>query len=171
MTDPFRLQVQKALSDILEEINPTDNYWHDLTPTIEVPQRVFRGRVIFGEEDPIPMVSILEVPVPIDPINEPSTSPVGATQWELILQGWVKDDKQNPTDPAHFLLADVKRRLAIEKSRDRGNNILGLGGRVDDLRMGSGVVRPPDDISAKAYFWLNVTLGLVENWCEQHAGN
>lgn len=169
MPDPFRLQVQKALSTALAEISPLDDYWNDLTPTTQVPNRVFRGRVVFGDQDPIPMISILEVPVPIDPIAEPKPAVTGATQWELILQGWVKDDKINPTDPAHFLLADVKRRLAIEKSRDRGQNILGFGGLVDDLRMGSGVVRPPDEISARAYFWLNVTVGLVENWCDQHA--
>ena len=41
--------------------------------------------------------------------------------------------------------------------------ILGLGRQVTKLYIGPGVVRPPDEVSAKAYFWLTITLDLAED--------
>ncbi len=66
------------------------------------------------------------------------------------------------------MLADVKRRLGLEafkaKNQDRPEDgILGLGNAVTEMTVSVGVVRPPEDISPKAYFWLSVTLQIVEN--------
>ena len=166
LADPKRLAILKALSASMEAISgPDDGYEYDLRPTAEVPRRVFRGRVLFGDDDPIPMLSILESPVPPEQGSSAYDNQTGHGDWELILQGWVDDDRSDPTDPAHFFLADVKRRLAFEKGRAREENILGLGhDHVVALNFGAGVVRPPDEVSAKAYFWLNITLNIVENW-------
>lgn len=164
MADPTRLQVLKALSSALEEINgPAGGYENDLRPTTEVPRRVFRGRVIFGDDDPLPMLSILEVPVPVEPNLSTSDNVVQNSDWELIIQGFVDDDFVDPTDPAHLLLADVKRRLALEKRRDHGDDLFGFGNKVHELQIGAGVVRPPDETSAKAYFWLNIKLSIAED--------
>ncbi len=161
LTFPFRLEVQKRLSAILAEIDGTNGYIVDLAGN------VFRGRSVFGDETPLPSVSILEAPIPLDQLSPPVDSPASSGGWELVLQGWVKDDKANPTDPAHILMADVKRRLAIEKKKanaDRDEDgILGLGRTVTKMTIGPGVVRPPDEISAKAYFWLSLTLDIVED--------
>ena len=160
MTDPFRLRALKNLTAAIETVNPdTDgfDYTHDLRGKVK------RGRLIYGEDDPIPLVSILEPPIPLDVLQTRGDNPNSTGPWELLIQGWVHDDFDNPTDPAHVLMAEVKRSLIIEKQRDRGRNILNLGGKVAELNVGQGVVRPPDQVSSKAFFWLFLTLRLAEN--------
>jgi len=159
VSDPFRLKVLKALTLALEEITPANGYAFNLSG------KVFRGRTSFGDNDPIPMVCILEAIEQEQPgtVSMPAAASTANGPWALLIQGFVEDDPTNPTDPAHILMADVKKRLALERPRERQNNILGMGGRVHELKISPGVVRPPDDISGKAYFWLRVTLGMVEN--------
>lgn len=166
----FRLRVLRALTACLQEVTIANGYQHDISAA------VFRGRDIFGgEDDPVPMVSILEPPLPIDQLVSPSLSTGSKGDWDLLIQGFVKDDHQNPTDPAHALMADVKKRLAIEKRRKRVNSSgtpdpfgmgfnNGKGNVVTDIIIGPGVVRPPGDgISNKAYFWLTLTLKIAED--------
>lgn len=82
------------------------------------------------------------------------------------------DDRENPTDPAHVFMADVKKRLAMERKKAASHKpedgILGLGNAVINMYIGAGVVRPPDDVSAKAYFWLTITLDLAEDMEEPY---
>ena len=89
-----------------------------------------------------------------------------------MIQGFADDDRENPTDPAHILLADVKKLLGVEKRNENWDNpeegIFGLGGIVDTMYIGTGVVRPADEISAKAYFWLTITLGIVEDLADPY---
>lgn len=156
---PFRLRVLDALTDVLKTITPGNGYVHDLS------QAVFRGRSIYGENDPLPMVSILETPIDIEQIISPEFSVDSTGDWDLLIQGFVEDDPENPTDPAHFLMADVKKALIRErKRRNNGDiNILNMGGLVDKLNVGAGSVRPSDEISSVAYFWVRITLRLVED--------
>lgn len=159
---PFRLQILDAMTATLQGITTDNGYNYDLA------ESVFRGRAIFGDDDPLPLLSILEVPVPPDQIQAPPGSGTTTGDWDLIVQGFIEDDSENPTDPAHFLMADVKKALAVERKRRTGPhnmdmNILGMEGRVEDLSLGAGTVRPPDEISAVAYFWLPVTLKIVED--------
>lgn len=169
--DPFRLRVLKALTAKLEGITIADGYKHDLATS------VFRGRDWFGVGDPIPMLSILEQPL------QPEQSVRGdrsTGDWELMLQGWVDDDAIHPTDPAHHLMGDAKKALALARdelaANGRAPNVLGMGpGRgggneVTRLSFGAGVVRPPETfVSAKAHFWLTVTIGLAENLSNPYA--
>lgn len=157
MSDPFRLRVLKALSAALEEINPDNGYSFDMR------NNVFRGRDMFGDSDPVPMISILEAIDEKAQIPSPEGGHQSTGPWELLIQGFLDDDLRHPTDPAHALLAEVKKRLVQERVRERQRNILGMGGKVTELRLSHGVVRPPDEDSAKAYFWLRLTLVLVEN--------
>lgn len=154
MSDPFRLVVLKKLSAVLGEIVYED------TPMVD---RVFRGRTIFGADYPLPMLSILEPPIPIEVMMRANDNLTSMGKWELLVQGFVPDDHENPTDPAHRLMAVVKARLVQERKRENGRNILGMNGRVTNLSIGQGSVRPPDDVSDKAYFWLVLTLQLVEH--------
>lgn len=158
-SDPFRLRVLKALTDSLKQITPANGYQHDLSAG------VFRGRELFGENDPIPMVSILEAVDEFDQSMSPRGGEGSSGPWPLLIQGFVDDDLENPTDPAHHLMAEVKRQLVVERqrARDYRDGILGLAGQVDALNFSAGVVRPPDGISGKAYFWLRVDLTLVED--------
>lgn len=167
MSDPFKLRVLSAITDALKSITPANGYVSDLSDFVPgdgvMTARVYRGRLWFGEESPLPMTSVLEGTAPGDELSEPpQQTPRSEYEWPLIVQGFVKDDPQHPTDPAYFLLRDVKRRLAIEvkrKTAEHDSDILGLGRggcRVTALRIGTGSVRPADDISARAYFWLSV---------------
>ena len=156
MADPFRLRVLKALSAAIENVNPDNGFQHDLR------NAVFRGRILYDKDDPLPMISILEAPIPKDPIVTRGENVASAGQWELLIQGFCKDDRLNPTDPAHHLMAEVKAILVREKQRDRGNNSLGMGGRVAEMYIGQGSVRPPDEANDKAFFWLTLTLIIGE---------
>lgn len=162
LDNPLRLEVLKRMTAVLEEITVVNGYFHDLAG------QVHRGRGVYGDETAIPCLSILEAPIPLDQLPSAKDNVSQSGPWELVIQGWVKDDKANPTDPAHVLLADVKRRLALERSKavnwdDPEDGIFGLGRAVDQLYIGPGVVRPPEEISSKAYFWLTITLDIVED--------
>lgn len=166
---PFRLRVLDALTASLEGISVAAGYQHDLAGA------VFRGRAWFTEnQDPLPMISILEQPSPADLVAVPPSAAVtNVVDYTLLIQGFVRDDAVHPTDPAYLLLADVKRKLAAErKVRATGSHRpdpFGLNptgkapNRIEELRIGAGVVRPADDVSANAYFWLMLVLRLVEN--------
>lgn len=162
--DPFRLRVLKALTLALQDITPANQYVNDVSAA------VFRGRLAYGDNDPLPMLSILEPAQSTVPaLNDDGN--IGG-DWDVLIQGFVKDDARNPTDPAYVLMADVMRRLGQEQARRDGGrtlNILGLGGgkgggnEIIEMKIGHGVVRPSDEISTKAYFWLTLTFKLVED--------
>lgn len=162
MPEPFRLRVQKALSDRLEEIVTT-------LDGVSMAGRVFRGRVLFGVDDPLPMLSILEEPIQEDSREAPGWGTSARTGYRLMIQGFVDDDATNPTDPAHYLLADVMVKLAeVQTEAEAAQRVFNFPEKaptVERIDFGPGVVRPPDDeISAKAYFWLQVSLELVEDY-------
>lgn len=161
----LRIRIMKKLQTILEEIDVVafSVLDEDEEQLPDMTGRVLRGRLIFGDKDPIPMISILEVPIPLDQIVSPLDSPYSNGTWELLIQGFAKDDPENPTDPAHVLMAAVKKRLAEERKKNIDYNLLGMGQNVTGMRIGAGVVRPPDEVSAKAYFWLNLSLDIVED--------
>lgn len=154
---PFRLRVLKNLTAVIENVNPINGFYHDLRG------RVFRGRGRFGDDDPVPMVSILEAPIPQEGIETGGAKGGASGLWEILVQGFVEDDRQNPSDPAHHLMAEVKAVLVASKMKDRGHNALDLGGRVVEMFVGQGTVRPPDDPSSEVFFWLTLTLRLGED--------
>lgn len=166
---PLRLEIQRRLTAMFEEITIASGYQHDMA------ERVFRGRGVFGDETPIPAISILQVPIPLDQMPSPEDASESTGGWELMIQGFVADDKANPTDPAEVLMADAKKRLALEKKKTNWDKpeegILGLGRFISTLHIGTGVVRPPDDLSAKAYFWLTITLTIAEDLAEPYASD
>ena len=179
---PFKLKLVRAVTEHLKGITPANGYVSDLSDFDPgdgvMMSRVYRGRMWFGDNDPIPMVSMLEGTSPADDVAEqPEETPTGEYWWSNIIQGFVDDDPANPTDPAYILMADVRRRLIGERKR---KNVMhtpdpfGLGpdtGKncIIDLRVGPGVVRPADDVSAKAWFWLSLDLRIVDNAAEPYA--
>ena len=178
--DPFRLRVLKALTACLKEITPANGYRTDLSDfeatengDTFMKARVYRGRNEFGSNDPRPMVSILEHPRALTPIYGTDDDTATHGGYELLIQGFANDDKDNPTDPAHVLAAEVVKRLVQEKARRTGKNrdsdpnILGLGFTmpcVTGIDVGTPIVRPADgEVSDVAHFFLSVTLYLVED--------
>lgn len=177
---PFRLRVLKALTDQIKTVTPSRTYLNTETG-LYVPfmnnladyaaddgstrERVFRGRELFGTTDPLPMVSILEHPRALDVISAPGHAQQTVTDWDLLVQGFVTDDPDHPTDPAHILAAEVISVIA--EAAEMPHDILGLGYRqpaVTKLAIGSPVVRPADGMNSdQAFFWLTLTLTLAED--------
>lgn len=168
ISNPLALEIMKRICEALREIAPTNGYVMDFRGDEgTTSNKVFRGRAVFGSSDPVPMLSVLETPIPLDQIPSPGDSPLASGGWELMIQGFVDDDKENPTDPAYVALADVKKRLAVEQekvnARFAKDGPFGLGNEITKISIGRGVCRPPDEISAKAYFWLLIVLDIAED--------
>jgi len=176
MAKPFRLRVLKALAETVKKVAPTHvrggdglPFENDLTDYVDAAgvqrPRVFRGRDLFGPSDPLPLVSILEHPRAAEQLMSSGANTTATGEWELLIQGFVEDDPEHPTDPAHVLAAEVISVIAAE--RHNRYSLFGLGNRepcVTDIRIGAPVVRPADDtISTTAFFALSVTLTLVED--------
>lgn len=167
---PFRLKVLVKLTELLRTIerttaNALPTYTYSLAVDANFPEgRVLRGRVAYGADDPLPMLAIVEDPKQLERDAVPDNETASLGDWDLLIQGFIKDDPVHPTDPAYFLAADATAKLAEAKADIR--NILGLGSKkpmVEQLHIGAPVIRPPDDISATTYFWLPVRLRLVED--------
>ena len=163
---PFRLRVLTTLASSLQTLTPDNGSRFDMRSS------VFVGRDRFGDNDPVPMIAILEDLDTIPPVPSQSDNPARVTQWGLLVQGFVEHDTPPIVlNQAYHLAAEVEARLGYEKLRTirqpgRGPqpDILGMGGRVDSLNFAPAIVRPADgEIADKAYFWLRLSLGIVEN--------
>lgn len=172
---PYRLAVQQKLTEWLKGITPANGYAFDLSNS------VYRGRAIFSgdnTQNPLPMLSILESAKPDNAIWAGDTDEARSESWHLLLQGWVADDLNNPTDPAHYLMAAVEKRLSDIVRMTNPNNGMGsspavpeifmLGDRpgggkmITSFKYGPGVVRPPaEQVSSKAFFYLPLRVGLA----------
>lgn len=169
MADSKRLVVLKALTTFLEtEVSVLNGYDFDLL------NAVFRGRPFFDTEDPVPMVSLRDN---LNPDRFPSRAgdDDGAageanSEWVLLVQGWAKAGDGNAyLDNAENLMANVKKALAKldddpppSATYDRHPSYL-LGGLIERLRFEPGVVRPAEQNSSVADFWLRVSLKFTEN--------
>lgn len=163
MADPLRLRILKALTAEFEQMTDANGE--------SMAGKVFRGRDHFGNDDPLPMISILEgvdeKAIAGTSAEMPRGRSVQQSQWELLVQGFVEDDRYNPTDPGYRLLAIVKQKLA--EIRNVKDNILGFGPKVADLTFSAGVVRPADEVSDKTYFWLKVRMNVAEDHSDPYA--
>ena len=157
MADPTKLQIAKGLTAVIQGVDGTGGFVNNLSTS------VFRGRTLFGDNDPLPMVSILEAPVQPDQLPPPEKDgPYRESTMNLILQGWVKDDRDNPTDPAYVLAADVVRALMIYKLANP-RNLLGLGKQVIEIAIGNTIVQAPNETSDKPQFILPLDIRFVED--------
>lgn len=129
---------------------------------------VYRGRVEFGEETAIPALSILEAPTPDVGIFGGGGEMI-SEQWMLLVQGWAKDDKKNPSDPAYYLASAVSAQLgkitATKKDasgRAAYPEFHMLGGIIIGIEVGGSVVRPLDNkSSSRAFFYLPIRIRLA----------
>lgn len=159
---PKQLLILRRLTAHLEGITAANGYTFDLAG------RVHRGRTTYGEETAVPCLSVLEAPRPDDAVRAAGGDRLQrAEQWTLLLQGWVPDDKDNPTDPAYELKAAVEKRLSevvVEDGLGRAVNpdAYMLGGLIVGMVIGPGVVRPPQEgVSGKAFFYLPLVIAMA----------
>lgn len=177
MADPKQLRVLKKLVAHIEGINPDND-----DPATNAPYerdlrgKVYRGRSLLTLDDAEDSVSILEFP------RQDIFSPVGdhgicrMHSWNLMVQGWPKDDPVNPSDPAYELLALVEQRLSrlvAEAPQGRRGGLypdefmLGKNGadyELASLIIAPGIVRPPEDAASRlAMFYMPLVLGVRLN--------
>lgn len=165
MTDSIQLFALKKLTLELEGITPANGYQFDMS------DRVFRGRLVYGDDDPIPMLSIVEHLQPDGNISVAGfLNSERAETWILLVQGWVENKPKNPTDDAYLLKAAVEKRLSdlIATDQSTGNPLypnrylLGMKKTIINITIGPGLVSGPRaEVSAKAFFYLPVGISLA----------
>lgn len=156
-TDPKQLRIIKKLCNHLEL---TSGY--EGTP-------IFRGKLVVSAKEVENCMSILEAPRPI--VGQPAGHEGHKRHetWTLLVQGWPKDDKDNPSDPAYYMKAAVEEQLSkIVLVDDRTGmpvhkDLYLLDGDIASMIVGQGVVRPPAEEAASrlAMFYIPLILGIV----------
>lgn len=162
----LRLRIKDNLSDLIRTISPVNGFIDDLSDE----DRVVRGRLFIGDDEPLPMVAINEPPMAIEPVKSSPRNPNSVGDWDILIQGWAEIGKIHATDNADNLAAQVRAVLASEQTKPSGRpgtglgpDFLGFGPIIKNLRIGAPVVRPPDETSAKACFYLILTLEITED--------
>lgn len=157
MADSKRLRVLKALCAHMELTSGYEGI------------KVHRGKSIISALELADTMSILEVPRPIPSDGVGHNNLVRKPFWPLYLQGWPKDDKENPSDPAYAMVAAAEKRLSRLIDVDDTSGLPRypseylLGGELLSLTIGDPVVRPPSEEAASrlAMFILPLTLEIV----------
>lgn len=161
MADPIRLQVLKRLTELLEDVSPANGFETDLTGAVT------RGRNVHGDNDPTPMVAILENPRVETSLRAGELSSARYDTLSLLVQGWVKSGSEHPTDPAYRVAEDVETKLGeVIATNSQGDALIPasyrLGGLIGGMTIGSYVVRPPSDqTNNKAFFFLTLEITLA----------
>ena len=168
-----KLLIMKKLTEHLEGIVPT---WADLPPEMvdtpcpyDLSKSIYRGRVVFGEEVKPPFIAILEAPRQINPNGGGEARLLQDEDWTLLIQGFGKEDRVHPTDPAYNLLSWVQKRMSMvseeNKNGARGGvypEVWRFGNTIGEVRYQIPIVRPgQDDVSAAAYFYMPISVGIV----------
>jgi hypothetical protein len=174
MPDSIQLHILKAITIHLQGVTPANDYDFDLSAA------VFRGRLLYGDDVPLPMVSIVE-----HLQGDITTDTAGENQiertetWILLVQGITRNAIENPTDETYNLKAAVEHRLARTiKMNAKGDPefpdeyFFGLRSlkAITGLTIGPGIVSPPrEGISSRAFFYLPLGVGLATDISNPYA--
>jgi len=131
--------------------------------------KCYRGKLVVSAKEVEDCLSILEAPRPV--VGQPAghQGHKRLETWTLLVQGWPKDDKDNPSDPAYAMKAAVEQwlyRLIAVKEKDGlpvYPDLYLLKGDIASLTIGQGVVRPPSEDAASrlAMFYLPLILEIT----------
>jgi hypothetical protein len=165
MPESRQLDILKRLTAHLQGITPANGYDFDLS------QSVFRGRLIFGDDDPSPLVSIVEhLTADVNVSTTEENQVLRFETWVLLVQGWILYDVAHPTDDAYQLKASVEKRLGeCIKQNDQGYPafpdayFLGYKKGITGMSIGPGVVSVAirQEASSRAFFYLPLGIGLA----------
>lgn len=177
MADSWQLAILKALTSHLQLITPA----HPNAYEVDLSVSVSRGRRIFGTDDPVPFVAILEslaadVSVDVSGLGNTNSNQT----WILLLQGWTKQSDDHPTDEAYNLKAAVELQLSrLVQMDDRTGDpmypdeyMLGFYKKViTGMSIGPGVVSAAlrEEAANKAFFYLPLGIGLATTIYEPFA--
>lgn len=166
---PKELAVMMALTNLLGRIWPGEiNYATNAPFDIDLRQKVFRGRITIGSEVQMPAVALLESPQPFDAQHAGDGDLWKNEGWRVLVQGFSTDDKQNPSDPAYRLKAALQVQLSrVGRMRPDGSgkplfpDDYMLGNLISGLKIGQGVVRPPqENVSQYAFCYIPLIINL-----------
>lgn len=176
MPVPKQLLIMRRLTAHLEQISATFYPDFGFPEDFNLAGAVYRGRTTLGPSDTYPALSILEAPNPKNGNPSGEGNKKRAEDWVLLVQGFVKDDAENPTDPAYELKAIVEFHLArlVAINERTGDPLFPdeylLGKLITGLTIGQGVVRPPEvNVSPKAFFYIPLTVKLVTDPTKPYA--
>lgn len=157
MPDSKRMVILKAITTQLESIAVANGYQHDMV------NKVFRGRSDFGDETLTPFIGIFEVR-PDDNVNRADES-VQNDVWTLGIQGVVSADTLHPTDPAHALLADIRKSLGQvmrpDTPVDPNANYM-FNNLINDMTIDGGITFSPEEHQGIAVCILKMNITLDE---------
>lgn len=153
-TDPKELRILKRLCNYLELTSGYEGI------------KTYRGKLVVSAKEVEDCLSILEAPRPVVGEGAGHHGHKRTGPWTLLLQGWPKDDKDNPSDNAYYLKAAVEQHLSKLTEVDersglpKHQSIHLLGGDVGSITIGQGVVRPPSEEAASrlAMFFIPLIL-------------
>lgn len=157
MADSKRLQILKALTAQLQTITVANGF------NTDIGNRVYRGRPDFGSETDKPFIGIFEIRPEGSPLY--ADTDVEKDNWSLGIQGVVEAGTEHPTDPAHNLLADIKRALSIVVRRHTPvdpNPYENFGGLITGLEIDGGVTYVAAEDQSAAVCVCKLDIGLVE---------
>lgn len=164
---PKRLRIIEAIQNQLKTITTRNGYSND------VGDNVYIGRALFGPNDSLPCIAILESPHP-DIGDYAKDREVRRDEWVLLIQGFVDNDPIQSTVPAYHLCADIERCLSGIVGIDEQGfaidpSIHLLGGLINSVEIAPPVIRPPDDNVSTAYVYLPVRMNVTINLANPYA--
>ncbi len=167
---PVQLRIMQRLTEILERVNPADIILlNSLGEPYDLRGKVFRGRLVFGDNDDGAVVTIVEAPKPEPWDAADLTESTGLVSWLLLVQGREAAaadsdavEESNPTDGAYYLKAAVEKQLSRivqmdeNARRPRYPDDYLLGEKlISGLSISPGVVRGPDgEKVGQAFFYI-----------------
>lgn len=157
MADTKQLRILKKLTAYLELTSGYEGI------------KVYRGKLIVSAKELENCMSLLEAPRPIVGEGAGHLGHKRNETWTLLLQGWPKDDKENPSDPAYEMKGAAEQWLSrITEVDDRSGlakypDVYLLGGDIGSMIIGQGVVRPPSEEAASrlAMFYIPLILEIT----------
>lgn len=113
MADSKEKRISDAFQARLSQILIANNFETDAGAN------VFRGLLDFTHDDPIPALSIIEQDIEV---IEGEENPSSLLTLPIVVMGWAKADRDNPSDAAHQLIADIKKGLFLQNERTIGDD-------------------------------------------------
>lgn len=153
MVESKRLKIMKALTTHLEGMVEYD-----------LLGKVWRGRTRPADESKQPFVILFEMPPEDD--QSQADQRVATMPWYIGVQGYITPDRVHPTDPAHELMAAVKKRLGVLLEDGGASSIPDewmLGGLVEGIAVDGGMCFEDGETTNCCFFALKLTLTVVEN--------
>lgn len=161
---PLRVRILKRIQEQMSaDIIAGSTYFHTLA------NRVYVGRTRFDLNDEVPFVTIMEVPVAPEQMQQERGAASTAGKWELIVQGFAQESEDRAcrflTERAYMLEQDVRCWLLANLVKSQMDSSPGpssvFGFReIHRIEVVRGIVRPDEEQSTVSTFYIPLTIFL-----------